>query len=160
MTIVTINRFHKEYYERLRNEVQKAKTKAQMNDVLGEVYVMLNTFLNNPIDEKESAAPDLLSALQGMLEVFADDSGDFEDMATVIAARAAIKKAGAVCKETPMHKIIIVMEGGLIQDVSGVPSGIALEVRYFGEDDINERPEAVEIDGELCDVHRYDYSNT
>lgn len=39
------------------------------------------------------AAPDLLRALKGMLEVFADDTGDCEDMETVIAARAAIAKA-------------------------------------------------------------------
>lgn len=45
MQTLTINKFHKEYFERLRKEVQAAKTKQQMNDVLGEVYVMLNTFL-------------------------------------------------------------------------------------------------------------------
>lgn len=38
-----------------------------------------------------AAAPELLGALEGMLEVFAD--GDNEDMATISKARASIKKA-------------------------------------------------------------------
>lgn len=45
MTILTINKFHKEYFERLRKEVQAAETPEDMQNVLGEVYCMLNSFL-------------------------------------------------------------------------------------------------------------------
>lgn len=43
-----------------------------------------------------AAAPDLLSALQGMLEYFCEDGyDDYSDTETVTAARAAIAKATA-----------------------------------------------------------------
>lgn len=44
------------------------------------------------------AAPDLLSALKGMLEVFVDSDSyaGYEDMATVKAARAAISSATVI----------------------------------------------------------------
>ena len=51
---------------------------------------------NNRADARLiAAAPDLLSALSGMLEIFveSDQLANFEDMETVKAARAAIKKA-------------------------------------------------------------------
>lgn len=52
MQTLTINKFYKEYFERLRKEVQEAKTKQQMNDVMGEVYVMINNETNPFISKK------------------------------------------------------------------------------------------------------------
>lgn len=57
--MLTINRFHKEFYERLRVQVQKANTVEEMNDVLGEVYVMLNTFLSSTESINESNQEEL-----------------------------------------------------------------------------------------------------
>jgi hypothetical protein len=43
-----------------------------------------------------ATAPELLNSLEGMLEIFADGTGDCEDMATVIEARRVIKKSKGV----------------------------------------------------------------
>lgn len=116
---------------------------------------------DNPIEERPPltplsaayfAAPDLLAALQGILDYvhspIAKREGNLDTLC--MAAKAAIAKAGG--KQAPQSPIIIVMEGGVIQDIDSIPAGLKVEVRYFGEPDIEERPEAVTIDGELCAV--------
>ena len=52
-------------------------------------------------------------------------------------------KCGMLCHvvEEP-HKIIVVMDGGLIQDVQNVPSGVEVEVRDF------------DIEGTHLEIHR------